>query len=228
MHLHADFTAPVFLPPSQHIWTPSPQPGVSRVMLDRIGAEVARATSLVRYAPGSVFPPHPHELGEEILVLEGVFSEDGRHHPAGRYLRNPPGSAHQPASEPGTLIFVKLRQMRPDERATVHVDTRDPARWQAVGALAVCPLHEGPDEQVRLLRVPAYAPVPMDTTGGAEWLVLQGELQPEGGPPCPPHAWGRLPPQHRGAVRAGPQGAELYLKTGHLHALAAAGAPEAA
>ena len=65
-------------------------------MLDRIGDEVARATSIVRYAPGSSFARHEHAKGEEFLVLEGIFSDDSGDYPAGFYVRNPPGSGHTP------------------------------------------------------------------------------------------------------------------------------------
>ena len=100
MILHADFSRRATVPAQAHHWVPSPQPGELRMMLDRLGGEHARATSLVRYAPGSVFPPHGHPGGEEILVLDGTFSDASGSYGAGWYLRNPPGSAHQPASPP--------------------------------------------------------------------------------------------------------------------------------
>ena len=96
-------------------------------MLERDGDEVARATSLVRYAPCSAFSPHTHGAGEEFLVLEGVFSDETGDFPAGFYVRNPLGSRHAPASAPGAVILVKLRQMPPEETAPVRLDTRDPA-----------------------------------------------------------------------------------------------------
>ena len=43
-------------------------------MLFRLGGEVARATSIVRYAPGSAFSRHTHTGGEEILAAEGSVS----------------------------------------------------------------------------------------------------------------------------------------------------------
>ena len=55
--------------PNDYQRVKSPGGEVERVMLDRIGGETARATSLVRYAPQSIFPEHQHPLGEEILVL---------------------------------------------------------------------------------------------------------------------------------------------------------------
>ena len=73
MLIHADFSRRALVLPHQHRWTPSPQAGVERVMLDRVGAEKGHATSLVRYAAGSNFPVHYHPGGEEILVLSGAF-----------------------------------------------------------------------------------------------------------------------------------------------------------
>jgi len=63
-------------------------------MLDRIGEEVAQATSIVRYAAGSHFDRHVHDGGEEILVPHGVFSDEYGDYPAGAYVRNPPGASH--------------------------------------------------------------------------------------------------------------------------------------
>ena len=90
---------------------PPPIPGVERRLLERVGEEVARATSLVRYAPGSSFSPHSHDGGEEFLVMDGVFTdEEMGDFPAGYYVRNPVGSSHTPSSEEGCIIFVKLWQ----------------------------------------------------------------------------------------------------------------------
>ena len=70
MHLNADFSQAVIIDTNALPWEDSPMAGVQRRKLDRIGDEVARATSLVRYAPQSYFSPHTHSGGEEILVLE--------------------------------------------------------------------------------------------------------------------------------------------------------------
>lgn len=94
MLINANFARRVSVASSDYQWVSSPQGGVERVMLDRVGDEVARATSVVRYAPNSSFPFHMHAQGEEILVLSGTFSDESGHYPAGWYLRNPPGSGH--------------------------------------------------------------------------------------------------------------------------------------
>ncbi|SFU52592.1 cupin domain-containing protein [Nitrosospira multiformis] len=92
MRINDDLSQPVIVQAGKMDWRPSPAPGVDRRMLFRIGGEVARATSIVRYAPGSVFPRHTHGGGEEILVLDGVFQDEHGDYPAGSYLRNPPGT----------------------------------------------------------------------------------------------------------------------------------------
>jgi len=123
MNLNSDFGARAAVHAARLDWTPSPILGVERRMLDRIGDEVARATSIVRYAPRSRFAPHAHGGGEEFLVLDGVFQDEHGDYPMGTYVRNPPTSSHTPGSEPGCTIFVKLWQFDPDDRTLVRIET---------------------------------------------------------------------------------------------------------
>jgi anti-sigma factor ChrR (cupin superfamily) len=116
MNLNGDWCQPVALQSAELPWEASPSPGVERRLLERIGDEVARATSVVRYSAGSRFARHGHGGGEEIFVLEGTFGDDQGLYPAGTYLRNPPGSAHAPFSESGCTLLVKLQQMHPDDQ----------------------------------------------------------------------------------------------------------------
>ena len=145
-------------------------------MLDRIGDEVARATSIVRYAPKSRFSAHTHGGGEEFLVLEGVFQDEHGDFPAGSYIRNPPTSSHTPGSASGCTIFVKLWQFDPDDRAHVRIETAkrpfvpDPAR----PGVQVMPLFHDRRETVRLERWVPGAEVDLDVPGGMELLVLDG------------------------------------------------------
>ena len=100
MRLNADLSLRVCIDTRSAAWVPSPEPGVERLLLDRDGDEIARATSLVRYAPGSRFAPHQHGQGEELLVLEGEFCDEHGRYPAGSYLRSSWGSRHAPFSTP--------------------------------------------------------------------------------------------------------------------------------
>lgn len=153
MNLNDDFTQRVVLHAADAVWRPSPLPGVTRRLLDRVGDEVARATSVVRYAPGSRFERHVHGGGEEILVLEGVFSDAAGDHPAGTYLRNPPGTAHAPWSVDGCTLLVKLWQFAPTDVDAVRLDTRS-ATWRRglVPGLAVLPLHSHNGVDTALVR----------------------------------------------------------------------------
>ncbi|OLF38127.1 MULTISPECIES: cupin domain-containing protein [unclassified Psychrobacter] len=221
MLINADFSRRAELMAEEHQWIKSPQNGVERVMLDRVGAEKARATSLVRYAPRSHFPHHQHPGGEEILVLSGTFSADDKHYPAGWYLRNPPTSGHTPYSDEGAVIFVKLRQMSPSEERHVAIDTHDSVNWQRVGNHEVCALFSDDSEQVSLQRLSAGDALFTEDLmtqaieGGAELLVVKGTLL-EGDKTHKQGSWLRLPVGVQPQMKAGTDGTTVYLKTGHL------------
>ena len=215
MLIHADFSRRAIVTPDQHQWVPSPQAGVERVMLDRLGEEKARATSIVRYAPDSHFPRHLHPGGEEIFVLTGTFSDEDGHYAAGWYVRNPPGSSHQPFSIEGATIFVKLWQMQPSDRHTVRIDTRDPASWQRQAWREVCPLFSDGIEQVRLQRLAPGETVFVASANSAELLVLDGSVV-IGGQAYERDSWIRLPEGDFPEITATAPGATVYLKTGHL------------
>lgn len=216
MLLNSDFSQRAIVTPDDYQWIPSPQPGVERLMLDRIGREQARATSLVRYAPGSKFPAHSHPGGEEILVLDGIFTENGVDYPAGWYLRSPDGSSHQPSSRDGTTIFVKLRQMSADERQPVRINTQEAANWHGQPQRQVYPLFSGASEIVQLQKLaPGERIFCAPLVGGAELILLQGEIRaPEGR--YESGSWLRFPPGDMPALIATASGALFYLKTGHL------------
>ncbi|MEX0758488.1 MAG: cupin domain-containing protein, partial [Tistlia sp.] len=194
MELNADFTKRAAVHAGRLDWIASPMPGVERKLLDRVGEEVARATSLVRYAPGSRFSPHVHGGGEEFLVLEGLFQDEHGDYPAGSYLRNPPTSSHSPGSGPGCTIFVKLWQFDPADRTEVRLDSREVAPERAADRPGVesFPLFRDRHEDVRLERWAPGAEVVLALPGGLEILVLEGGFA-EGGQRFEPLSWQRLP-----------------------------------
>jgi len=218
MRLNADFTKRTIVEPKDYHWVESPMPGVSRMMLDRIGDEVARATSLVKYESDSVFSSHVHGGGEEILVLEGTFGDEHGLYPAGTYIRNPIGTSHTPAvGSDGALIFVKLHQFDTGDLEQFVINTHDqPFRPGLVEGLSVLPLHQYKSEQVALVR---WAPDTQFNThrhwGGEEILVLEGTFYDEHGE-YPEGTWIRSPhmSQHTPFTRS--DGALIYVKTGHL------------
>eukprot|EP01031_Cornospumella_fuschlensis_P017192 gene17192-21020_t len=88
--LNADRTQAALVHGHLQPWCASTEPGVERRMLERVGGEVAVASTIVRYMAGSRFAAHRHDLGEEFMVLEGTFSDEHGHYPVGTYVRNPP------------------------------------------------------------------------------------------------------------------------------------------
>ncbi len=221
MELNADFTVRVALHADEIDWTESPTPGVSRRMLDRIGDEVARATTIVRYAAGSRFPTHVHEAGEEFLVLEGVFQDEHGDYPAGTYVRNPPHSSHAPASEAGCIILVKLRQFAPDDRTFTRIDLNRIESVPLAGkeGVSVTPLFRDERETVRIEHWAAGAVVSLPARGGTELFVLDGSFRQQD-ETFRRNSWLRLPPAGRadtaGSAVAGPEGARVWTKSGHL------------
>ena len=222
--LRADFSCRALVQVSREPWTAAPASGVTRCMLDRVGAELARATSVVRYEPGCRFPAHEHPLGEEFLVLEGVFEDELGEYPAGTYVRNPPGSRHAPGGTRGCTILVKLMQFTPDDRHRVCIDTRAASAIPVPGARGVhrLPLFEARDEWVRIeYWIPGARP-DLAAAAGCELFVLNGSLAIDG--ECLGRwDWLRLPPGSPPPEIRVSQPTSLWLKSGHLRALAAAG-----
>lgn len=216
MRLNADFEQRVVLRPEARRWVDSPMPGVERQMLDRIGEEVARATTIVRYAPGSRFSEHVHGGGGEFLVLEGTFSDETGDFPTGCYVRNPVGSAHAPHSADGCTILVKLHQFDPADQTRVSVQTRDAGFVPGlVPGLTVLPLHQWGTESVALVRwAPGTRFQPHQHFGGEEIFVLEGTFEDEHGQ-YPSGTWMRSP---HGSIHTpfSEQGCLIYVKTGHL------------
>ena len=219
MNLNHDFRLRVVQHAADALWTPSPLPGVTRRMLDRVGGEVARATSIVRYAAGSRFDAHGHPGGEEILVLDGVFSDEHGDYPAGTYLRNPPGSGHAPFSQEGCTLLVKLWQFAPDDLIPVRIDTRRAAfRPGLVAGLTVLPLHEHHGVSTALVRWAPNTQFQMHThPGGEEILVLDGVFRDEDGV-YPAGSWLRNPRWSRHTPYTGAEGALIYVKVGAIDA----------
>jgi len=220
MNIHDDFSARIVVDTTAMDWEPSPMAGVERRKLDRVNmtedGEVARATSLVRYAPKSYFKPHTHGGGEEFFVLEGTFSDQHGDYPAGTYVRNPIGSSHKPHSEEGCVIFVKLHQFDKADTAQFSVDTKS-AQFLPGSApgLTVLPLHSFEGESCALVRwAPETIFNPHRHFGGEEIFVLEGVFSDENGD-YPAGTWLRSPHMslHHPFSK---EGCLIYVKTGHL------------
>jgi len=217
MNFNDDFSKRAVVHAQQVPWIASPMPGVERRMLDRIGDEVARATTIVRYAPGSAFSAHTHTGGEEYLVLEGVFQDEHGDFPAGTYVRNPPSSSHTPRAEGGATILVKLWQFDPEDRTQLAVDTNAaaPSPVEDRNGVSEIPLFHDNREKVRIELWDAGQPVNLEGHDGLEVFVLEGGFS-EGGEDFGVQSWLRLPAGHPLKAVAGPKGARLWVKSDHL------------
>jgi len=217
MDVNANFNERVSVHAAKLQWKASPIAGVERRMLDRLGDEVARATTIVRYAPKSYFSPHVHTGGEEFFVLEGVFQDEHGDFPAGFYIRNPPKSKHKPGSASGCTIFVKLWQFDLADRTHVRIDTNKmaftPDRERA--GVEIMPLYLDNREDVRLERWAPGAKVALDASNGMEVLVLAGSFS-EGGEVFEMQSWLRLPKDGATLATVGINGARVWIKRGHL------------
>jgi anti-sigma factor ChrR (cupin superfamily) len=217
MRINADLSQRAVVASDSLPWVASPLSGVERRMLERDGDEVARVTSLVRYAPNSHFSSHTHSGGEEFLVLEGTFSDDYGDFPPGTYVRNPVGSRHTPHTDSGCLILVKLWWMHPDDQEFVRVDTTREELWRSPGVpgIEVMDLHRFGDETAVLYRLAAGAELPeRSLPGGEEFFVLDGTCHDANGSYAK-GSWVRTPiGEAPGLISEG--GCRLYVKRGHL------------
>ncbi|HAI72525.1 MAG TPA: cupin [Alteromonas australica] len=216
--INADFEQRVVIQPTDYHWIESPMPGVERMMLDRVGDEVARATSVVRYAPHSEFSSHTHNGGEEFLVLEGVFSDEHQSYSKGSYVRNPIGTSHTPKiGKEGATIFVKLHQFDRDDKEQKMIDTQN-SPWQQglVDGLTVMPLHEFKGEHAALVQWAPHTQFQVHKHwGGEEIFVLEGTFYDEYGR-YPKGSWLRSPHMSQHTPFTKEDGALIYVKVGHL------------
>lgn len=214
--LNADFSERCVVDSDTLAWQASPSPLVQRRLLERLGGEVARATSIVRYEAGATFDAHVHELGEEIFVIDGTLSDEYGNYGPGTYLKNPPGSSHAPFSEGGCTLFVKLRHLDPEDTAKVVIHTfQSPWYRGMVDGLMVMPLSEFGTRHTAMVRwAPGTYFNPHRHYGGEEIYVVEGVFSDEHGS-YPKGSWIRSPhlSQHQ---PFSVEGCLILVKTGHL------------
>ncbi len=179
--------------PDDQEWVTSPADGVSRVHLERVAEESGHVTSFVKFEPGAYFPSHAHPSGEEILVLDGVFSDEHGDYPAGTYIRNQPGSFHKPFTNEGCKLFVKLEQFKSDDSEQVVIRPKDQQWGQGIGNLKVLPLHAHGTESTALVAWPKGEVFQTHHhMGGEEIVVISGKFIDEHGE-YPAGTWLRSP-----------------------------------
>ncbi len=208
---NTDLSQRVMINTTKEIFISSPAGGVNRIPLEREDAESGPTTSIVEYIAGAAFLSHSHPLGEEIFVLEGIFSDENGDYPAGTYIRNPPGTSHAPFSIKGCKIFIKLNQMDLKDKKQVVIDTNKTSWHPGYGNLEVMPL----TENAAIVKWPKGERF-LDHShhGGEEIFVLKGEFIDEHGR-YPKGTWIRSPhlSTHFPFVE---EETIIFVKTGHL------------
>lgn len=214
--LNMNFAERIVIKTSEEPWVESPSKGVWRKRLAREELEHGHATSIVRYDAGASFSAHNHPKGEEILVLEGIFSDETGDYPAGTYLRNPEGFIHAPFSVDGCVLLVKLCQFQADDKQHITINTNKTEWLQGSGNLQVMPLHSFGTESTALVKWPKNERFqPHSHFGGEEVFVLSGEFIDEHGR-YPTGSWIRSPhlSHHFPYVE---EETIILVKTGHLN-----------
>ncbi|MCM8537273.1 MAG: cupin domain-containing protein [Lentisphaeraceae bacterium] len=214
MKIHADLNQNTKVNQDDLPWVKSPQQGVSRKMIERDGAEVTRATSLVKYEAQSFFPDHTHDMGEEFLVLDGVFSDESGDFKSGTYVRNPWGTKHRPFSREGCTIFVKLRQMHSEDQNSIRVHHDEINFTKINDALEYSSIHSFGTESVAFVKAVNEFHWQSALLGGLEVFIINGEITSEKNQ-LPKNGWLRFAPNHQAdfIIR---ENSLLLIKTGHL------------
>ena len=210
MELNADFDTRVVVHSDQLEWNASPMVGVDRCMLNSILGEVARATTIVRYAPKSKFSAHPHTSGEEFIVLDGVFQDEHGEFPEGTYVGNPMKTSHTPGSDKSCTIHVKLWQFNMEDRNQFCKTMADELA-ESVNGLTTAELHSDAQEVVTYSQIATGSVLHKTDYGGIEIFVISGSVI-EGGDTLGKGAWLRLPDSRALSAVAGDDSG----KYGHL------------
>ncbi len=218
MKLNADLTRRASCNIHDIEWENSPANGVQRLRLERDESHppVERVTTVVRFAANSSFNRHVHHGGEELLVLEGVFSDQHADYPAGYYVRNPKGTGHAPHSDAGCIILVKLWQMRADDQLQLAINTHDESLWEpAKSGEQILRLFDADYESVCMLQWPGGLQLPeTEFAAGVEYFILQGGFSDDLGSYAG-GSWLRLPAGSKQSIRV-TEDCLLFRKSAHL------------
>lgn len=87
-------------------WASTSTPGVEQKRL-YAQPDFADTMRLERWAPGTRAGERRAKAGLEYYVLEGELTDAEGTYPAGTWLRLPPGSVHEPHSQPGCTVYIK-------------------------------------------------------------------------------------------------------------------------
>ena len=214
MELNLDLTKIVVIDTPTQNWIEFPNEGFQMIQLDG-NRETEHITSIISYNPGSNNQNFNQIHGEEIFVLSGTYIDESGEHPAGTYLRIPPGSTYRPYKQTGCTLFVKINQFKSGDNQKVIIKTNEQQWLQGHGNLKVMPLHHFKTEGTALVKWPRNEKfVRHSHYGGEEILVLSGKFIDEHGS-YPKLTWIRS--NHLSAHHPWVEEETVILvKTGHL------------
>ena len=215
MQINSDISQRVTLQQSALPWVASSLAGVKIRTLEYGGEAAARSTAIVELAPGAKIVSCTRDLGDEIVVLDGVLTDEFGSYGKGNYIKAP-GSSHACESVSGCLLFVKRGHLEADDDSRIVVDsTKMPWYQGLVDGLSVMPLSEFGTQHTALVRwAPGTRFNPHRHYGGEEIYVLDGVFEDEHGR-YPAGSWLRSP--HMSAhCPYSIEGCTILVKTGHL------------
>jgi anti-sigma factor ChrR (cupin superfamily) len=191
-----------------------PTEGFKMILLEG-SRETEHITSIISYNSGSINQNFNQTQGEEIFVLSGNYINEFGEHPAGTYLRIPPGSSYQAFNQTGCTLFIKINQFNGGDNQKTIINTNEQKWLQGHGNLQVMPLHHFRTEGTALVKWPTNEKfVRHSHYGGEEILVLSGKFQDEHGS-YPKLTWIRS--NHLSVHRPWVEEETVILvKTGHL------------
>ncbi len=215
MEINSDISKRVVIRQETLRWTETPSSGIKQLVLERGADALSRATFVIQLEPGSSMQ-NSCEFGHEIVVLDGVLSDESGNYCKGDYLKNPPGSSNVYESASGCMLFVKNQHLEMEEDQRILVKTSSRPWYQGlVDGLSVMPLSEFGTRHTALVR---WAPGTRFNAhrhfGGEEIYVLDGVFADEFGK-YPGGTWMRSP--HLSAhCPYSMEGCTILVKTGHL------------
>ncbi|WP_109353961.1 hypothetical protein [Sphingorhabdus sp. EL138] len=135
----------------------------------------------------------------------------------GGYIRNPPTSSHSPGSKLVCTIFVTLWQFNMDDRKPENLRIEGPQFTEDSNRAGVstATLYKDQREVISNEKWLPNIKTTVNTEGGAEILILSRAIL-ENGETFEKSEWLRLPDGYDANFNSGEDGADIWVKSGHL------------
>lgn len=217
---NADCTQFALMRTGEMPWEPTPYPGVSQKLLERVNhPEKGRETVLLKLEPGSSLPTETCRERVEVFVLEGRYADEHGDYGQYTFILNPPGFTHTPSSTEGCVVYFKRRhpfRAEPETERMV-VDTQK-VQWLSFPQRKAEVLHiyKDPDgiDTRRFGHVFPDARLPRHGhPTGEEVLVVEGHLIDSAGAHGP-GTWMRVPNTFVHEPYTAGDGCRMFIREG--------------